>query len=214
MALIHRATLAPTKLELLEGWLPRRLWAGPGEVEVLGAYRFDDPAGEVGIETFLLQAGGRVLQVPLTYRSAPLAGTDADSESCLGTTEHSVRGTRWVYDGCTDPVWLAAVAAAALTGGTHADAFMARDGELVALPTSATASGTGTPGVPVPPVGPGTPVTARDDGSTTIVIAEGLEVVLVRAIGTEVAGEASLLGSWKGADHAGPVVLATVRRTA
>jgi hypothetical protein len=43
----------------------------------VSAYRFDDPAGEVGIETLLVRRGaGPVLQVPLTYRGAPLAGAE------------------------------------------------------------------------------------------------------------------------------------------
>ncbi len=53
MALIHHATLRPTKLQLLSDWLPTRSWYdGPkGEVERVATYRFDDPAGAVGLET-------------------------------------------------------------------------------------------------------------------------------------------------------------------
>jgi hypothetical protein len=103
MALIHKATLNPTKLQLLTSWLPRQTWiTGEADVEQVGAYRFDDPAGVVGIEAFLLQArDGSVFHVPLTYRGAPLAGAE---EFLIGTAEHSVLGTRWVYDGCGDPV--------------------------------------------------------------------------------------------------------------
>lgn len=60
MALLHRATMHPTKRELLAGWLPGRDWyqehpdAG---VAVVASYRFDDPAGAVGIETLLVRAG-------------------------------------------------------------------------------------------------------------------------------------------------------------
>ena len=48
MALIHRATVTPGKVELLAGWLPGRDWhTGPtGEVTRVASYRFDDPAGE------------------------------------------------------------------------------------------------------------------------------------------------------------------------
>src|SRR5438270_5818036 len=99
MALIYKATLNPSKLSLLAAWLPGRPWfPGDTDVQQLGAYRFDDPAGEVGIESFLLQTGdGSVVHVPLTYRGAPLAQAE---EFLVGTTEHSVLGTRWVYDGC------------------------------------------------------------------------------------------------------------------
>lgn len=57
MAIIYNATLNPSKLDLLNAWLPSRPWfTGVADVQRVGAYRFDDPAGEVGIEAFLLQA--------------------------------------------------------------------------------------------------------------------------------------------------------------
>jgi hypothetical protein len=109
MALLYVATLVPTKVELLRAWLPTRSWAGPdgSGAEPVGAYRFDDPAGQVGIETHLLRAGERTLQVPLTYRNEPLDGAD---EWFVGRVAHSVLGERWVYDGCGDPVYRAALA--------------------------------------------------------------------------------------------------------
>lgn len=102
MAIIHRATLTPSKAELLSGWLS-------GEVEILGAFRFDDPAGEVGVEAFLVRVDDdpQVRHVPLTYRGAP-----HDGATPVGTMEHSVLGTRWVYDGTTDPVALGCYARA------------------------------------------------------------------------------------------------------
>lgn len=103
MAIIHQATLTPSKQELLEAWLDRQPWGGRGDVELLGSYRFDDPAGEVGVEAFLVRRGELLLHLPLTYRAAAL---DEDVE-LVGTTEHSVLGTRWVYDGTRDPVAVA-----------------------------------------------------------------------------------------------------------
>lgn len=104
MAIIYKATLTPSKPELIGAWLDGRTWAGQGPDEVLGAYRFDDPEGEVGVEVFLLRRGDRLLHVPLTYRGAPLPGHE---EHLVGTLEHSVLGTRWVYDGTEDEVALA-----------------------------------------------------------------------------------------------------------
>ena len=79
MAHIHRATLAPGKLELLTGWLPSRPWcAGVEGLRQLGAYRFDDPAGEVGMESLLVQAGDG----PVHSRS----GRVPRSRSCRGST--------------------------------------------------------------------------------------------------------------------------------
>src|SRR5690349_21374341 len=98
MALLHKATVTPTKLELLAGWLPGRRWhqSASGELERVAAFRFDDPAGAVGIETMLVRFGdGPVHHVPLTYRDAPLPGCD---NWLIGTAEHSVLGKRWVYD--------------------------------------------------------------------------------------------------------------------
>ncbi|MFJ9339759.1 1,4-alpha-glucan branching protein [Streptomyces sp. NPDC101733] len=109
MAVIHRTTLTPTKLELLAGRLPSRPWyrGGPAAPDLAkaGGFRIDDPEGEVGIEFMVVTDGSGAepvaYLVPLTYRAAPLAGAE---EGLLGTCEHGVLGTRWVYDGAHDPV--------------------------------------------------------------------------------------------------------------
>lgn len=79
MALFHRATISPTKDQLIAEWAPTQPWGPPADVpvEVIGAYRFDDPEGRVGMEIHLVSAGGTVYQVPLTYRDEPLAGAQA-----------------------------------------------------------------------------------------------------------------------------------------
>ena len=127
MALLYDATLTPSKMTLVRGWLSERTWfEGEGKVSKLGAYRFDDPDGEVGMEAFLVQAAkGPVLHVPMTYRGSPLTGAD---EFLIGTTEHSVLGTRWVYDACGDPVWASALASTVLTGGTEAEQVIEEEG--------------------------------------------------------------------------------------
>ncbi|GGF21975.1 maltokinase N-terminal cap-like domain-containing protein [Subtercola lobariae] len=163
MALIYRADLQPSKLDLLRGWLPRQPWyapdtasAGKGststgststpptqtQLSTVGSFRFDDPAGEVGVETLFVQVDeGVIHQVPLTYRGAPLVGAEA---SLIGITEHSVLGTRWVYDGLGDPVFLAVTVNAALNGGRHADEFVDVDGELILREPRALVRGSGT----------------------------------------------------------------------
>ena len=45
MAILHRATITPTKLELAAAWLDRQGLGGGGHVELAGSYRFDDPPG-------------------------------------------------------------------------------------------------------------------------------------------------------------------------
>ncbi|MFE0653907.1 1,4-alpha-glucan branching protein [Streptomyces sp. NPDC059534] len=109
MAVIHHTTMQPTKLELLAAWLPTRAWytaadGGPRPAKA-GGFRLDDPEGEVGIE-FMAVADGTgddavVYLVPMTYRGAPLEGAD---HALIGTSEHGVLGTRWIYDGAHDPV--------------------------------------------------------------------------------------------------------------
>lgn len=51
MALLHRAELKPTKLELLAAWLPGRPWyqrRDAADLVRVAGYRFDDPAGAFG----------------------------------------------------------------------------------------------------------------------------------------------------------------------
>jgi len=108
----HGATLTPTKLQLVEAWMGSQRWyAAKGHAPStrrLHAFRFDDPDGQVGIETMIVADGAGsgtvVYQVPLTYRDAPVAGLE---HALVGTIEHSVLGTRWVYDGCHDPAYAA-----------------------------------------------------------------------------------------------------------
>lgn len=111
MAVIHHTTMSPTKMELLTEWLPTQPWyqGGPeAELTKAGGFRLDDPYGEVGIEFMIVtdasaDSPGTYL-VPLTYRGAPLDGVD---DALIGTSEHGVLGTRWIYDGVHDPVLVA-----------------------------------------------------------------------------------------------------------
>ncbi|MGI5359196.1 maltokinase N-terminal cap-like domain-containing protein [Streptomyces sp. CA-252508] len=116
MAVVHRTTMEPGKLELLESWLPTRPWYVPtGSAPVLsraGGFRLDDPAGEVGIEFMVVTDGSGdrpvTYHVPLTYRGAPLEAPHEDGRDALvGTSEHGVLGRRWIYDATGDPVFVA-----------------------------------------------------------------------------------------------------------
>jgi hypothetical protein len=109
MAILHRATITPTKLELVEAWLDQQPWGGSGDLEQVGAYRFDDPAGEVGVEALLVARGDVTLHVPMTYRGAPLEDADAH---LMGRMQHSVLGERWVHEAQGDPVGVACFVAA------------------------------------------------------------------------------------------------------
>jgi Maltokinase N-terminal cap domain len=111
MAVVHKTTLVPTKLELLAGWLPGQPWYVGGDAPELarvGGFRLDDPDGEVGIEFMAVGAGDVTYHVPMTYRAAPLDGSE---DALIGTAEHGVLGTRWIYDGVHDPVLVAQLVA-------------------------------------------------------------------------------------------------------
>lgn len=208
MALLHRAQLRPTKLELLSAWLPSQPWyAGQADapLDAVGAFRFDDPGGEVGIETILVRAGeGPILQVPLTYRGAPLAGGEA---WLVGTMEHSALGPRWAYDACGDPVYATALATTILEGGTGAEQYFEVDGRREPRKATAEVRGSGAPG-DLPSVGDLAQVTSRTDGATTVIEAAGARLVLRHRVDTaEEAAGLTLTGTWAGQDQ--PVVLAT-----
>lgn len=149
MAYVHRTTMAPTKLELLTGWLPEQSWYVGGakapELAVAGGFRLDDPEGEVGIELMIVvdTAPQRPVAylVPMSYRGA--AEETIPGAALIGTSEHGVLGTRWIYDGVQDPV--AAGQLRALLRGE-------------ATPQHRSESDTADPSVAVHPAGP-------DDGA-------------------------------------------------
>ncbi|WP_407344254.1 CG0192-related protein [Pengzhenrongella phosphoraccumulans] len=182
MAILYRAELRPTKLELVAGWLPTQPWfegnTDAGLVSI-ASFRFDDPEGEVGIETLLVRVGdGPVLQVPLTYRGAPLNGGDA---SLIGTMQHSVLGQRWVYDAAGDPAYLAALATAALTGGSHADQYIDTDGQLILRAPTALVVGSRTNGV-AQTLASIESVSMRNEQRSTVVMAGLLRLVILRVL--------------------------------
>lgn len=210
MALLHRAALTPSKLELLQGWLPGRPWfqgaASAGLVQV-AAFRFDDPDGEVGLETILVRAGdGPVLQVPLTYRGAALEGGEA---RLIGTVEHSVLGRRWVYDACGDPVYAAQLAHAIYTGGGQAEQVIEVDGRRETRPPSMTVTGSGAEDAGAPVTGA---VAEVVDDDPTIVVTESLRLVVIRHLGTidRVSGPI-LAGTWPGQEIPLPLAYAEPR---
>ncbi|TFD56593.1 hypothetical protein [Cryobacterium sp. Hh38] len=212
MALLYDAVLRPSKSELIAAWAPTQTWfVGDvgAEVERVASFRFDDPDGGVGIETILVRFGtGPLLQIPLTYRGAPLEGGENE---LVGIMSHSVLGDRWVYDATGDPVYLAAVAAAALTGAQQADQFTQGNGELIPVAPTATVRGSGTPGTPVPQ-GAATIDTVSTAG-TTIATAGALRVTVVRVLdGTSARAlatdAATVLGTW--VEQSQPQLLLTV----
>src|SRR4051812_1979403 len=141
MARFHRATITPTKAEVLAEWAPTQSW-GPSSgdaLDVIGSYRFDDPDGRVGMETFLVSAGDVLFQMPLTYRDEPLERGDA----LITEMQHSVLGTRWVYDGLRDPLFVVMLAGVAMTGQGEALGLAVYDGRWYIAPTNVRIQGGG-----------------------------------------------------------------------
>jgi hypothetical protein len=203
MALIHRATIRPTKLELLTEWVPGQPWGDP-VLDLVGAYRFDDPDGEVGIETHLVAtAAGHLLQVPLTYRGDPLAGADP---FLVCTMEHSALGRRWIYDATGDPVYARVLASVLLAGTEQADELVEGADAPREPSIRVTASGSRSGGAL-----PAGDVRASFDGSSTVLALGDVRMVVVRrpdGHATPVDREHTLTGVWSGVDA--PVVLAYV----
>jgi len=205
MGIVHRrATVSPTKQELVEAWLPKRPWAAGRTIsEKVAEYRLDDPDGEVGVETIVWRASdGALLQTPLTYRAEPLAGADAH---LITTMEHSVLGTRWIYDGCGDPVWADTLVHAAFTGGTQSSMFFESDEGRVAIPARMQVRGSGT-ATEAPRVDR---VDEVVEGAPTVVRAAGLEIAVAHVLGTPL-GEGTHLSGVIG-DSTDRHVLAVVR---
>lgn len=209
MALIYAGTiLTPPKFELVAQWLPSRPWAtgrDVASVQQIGTYRFDDPGGKVGIDTMLLRTvDGRLLQVPATYREAPVDGAE---DALIGTTHHSVLGMRWIYDGCADPVWVTAMASAILTGGGEAALDVeAADGahELRTATTNVRGSGSAASAPTFDAV------THVSDASSTTISAGDLRIVIRRALDEPFSadGGQTLTGTWP--EHDEPTVLASL----
>ena len=189
MAILHGdAEITPTKPELLATWLPTQPWftGDASALQPVGAYRFDDPDGEVGMETHLVRAGdGPVFQVPWTYRGEPIDGADA---FLVGTMDHTLLGPRWIYDAVGDPVYQAVMATTIFTGGSQAELVREfDDGRTeIAEPT----------------------VRVKGSGAGSDVPAADLEVVRVLD-GTAPQGDEVLTGTCAGV--ADPVVLVVAR---
>ncbi|MBL3686142.1 hypothetical protein D3248_04110 [Leucobacter zeae] len=212
MALMHRTTMSPSKLELLAGWLPSQPWFGgdASALASLGAYRFDDPEGEVGLEGHLLEAGdGKVYHVPLSYRGAPL---DEGEEFLVGTSEHGVLGTRWISDGAGDPVFRAVLASAIALGGHEAEEQV-QDAEGAVVPREIVTrvTGSGEPGAPVPELWA---ASVASDASRTDVTTGFATLGILRALDVSAETAAAPVGAqvlratWRGQDR--PVVIATL----
>jgi hypothetical protein len=205
MALFHRATITPTKGELIAEWAPTRPW-GPSaaeSIEVIGSYRFDDPEGRVGMETHLVAAGGVLMQVPLTYRDEPLDGAE---DGLIAKMQHSVLGTRWVYDGLRDPRLVIMLAAVAMTGQGEAVGMAVYDGRWYIAPSNVRIRGGGWTHERVPVDGF---QLASDDATASVLHNDRFELTVFRRPAPGPRPPVGLTATWDGQGDA--VVLAEVR---
>jgi hypothetical protein len=205
MALFHRATLTPTKAELIAEWVPTQPWGPPasGPIEIVGSYRFDDPDGRVGMETHLVTVGGLLLQVPLTYRDEPLDGADA---ALIAEMDHSVLGTRWVYDGLRDPRFVVMMAAVAMTGQGEALGMAVYDGRWYVAPSNVRIQGGGWTQERVPVDGF---ELERDEPAASVLHNDRFDLTVFRRPAPGPRPPMGLTASWEGQEQA--VVLAEVR---
>jgi Maltokinase N-terminal cap domain len=205
MALLHRATLSPTKAEIIAAWLPAQPWSPGGDesLEIVGAYRFDDPEGRVGLEVHLVRADDVLLQVPLVYRDAPVDGLETH---LVGTTQHSALGQRWVYDGLADPVFIGMLAAATLTGAGQAIGMVDNAGRWTLVPTPVRLDGGGWFHGPVPVDDFST---VSDDDTWAVFCNDRLELLVAHRPVVAEQPPISLTARWPG--QLEPVILAEVR---
>lgn len=214
MAIMHPTTLRPSKLELIAQWLPEQPWfsGDAARLASLGSYRFDDPAGEVGLEGHLLTAGDdTVYHVPLSYRGAPLEGGE---RHLLGTSEHGVLGTRWFSDAVGDPVYRAVLATTIAHGGHEAEELVQdADGELHAREPGTLVRGSGRPDAEVPDF---SSAEVRNSGTATRAESGSAVLEILRVIATAgvpeqavTPGAEVLSAHWAGRDW--PSVVAILR---
>ncbi|MEM8620089.1 MAG: hypothetical protein AAGF73_10230 [Actinomycetota bacterium] len=204
MARYHIAQLTPSKAEILASWLDAQPWApalaGPDDIDIVGAFRFDDPDGAVGLETHLVQSGGVLLQIPLTYRERPL-----DDGRLVSEMHHSVLGDRWVYDGHHDPVMVAMFAAAALTGTGQALGIVEYEQRRVVVPTPIRLGGGGWTGGPTPV--DGFSIDAEDESAVTL-SSDAFAMRIMRRLDDEPKRDVGLTATWPGQNA--PLTLATI----
>jgi hypothetical protein len=205
MALFHLATITPTKAELIAEWVPTQPWGCAADVpiEVIGSYRFDDPDGRVGMETHLVTAGGTLLQIPLTYRDERLAGAD---DALIVEMQHSVLGTRWVYDGLRDPRLVVMLAAVAMTGQGEALGMAVYDGRWYIAPSDVRIQGGGWTQERVPVDGF---EVSYDDATRLVLGNDRFDLTVFRRPEPGPRPAIGLIATW--AAQPNPVVLAEVR---
>jgi Maltokinase N-terminal cap domain len=172
-------------------------------MNAIGSYRFDDPEGRVGMEVFLLDAGGVLFQVPLTYRDEPLEGASA---ALITEVDHSVLGTRWVYDGLRDPLFLVMLVRVSMTGQGEALGVAEYEGRWFVAPSNVRVVGGGWNQERVPVDGC---ALVSDEAVASILRNDRFDLTFYRRPKPGSRPAIGLVGSWN--SDGGPVVLTEVQ---
>ena len=170
---------------------------------MIGSYRFDDPDGRVGMENHLVTTEGVLLHIPLTYRDAPLEGAD---DALITEMQHSVLGTRWVYDGLRDPRLVVVLVGAAMTGQGEALGMAVYDGRWYIAPSNVRIQGGGWSQERVPVDGF---EIDSDDDVRVVFLNDRFELTVFRRPLSGTRPPIGLTATWDGQPE--PVVLAEIR---
>lgn len=154
------------------------------------------------MEAHLVTAGGSLFHVPLTYRDEPLDGAE---DALIGEMQHSVLGTRWVYDGLHDPTFVVMLAGVALTGQGEALGMVVYDGRWHIAPSNVRVRGGGWTQGRVPVDGF---ELASDDASASVLHNDRFALTLFRRPIPGPRPAMGLTATWDGQDE--DVVLAEV----
>ncbi|GAA1194156.1 hypothetical protein GCM10009585_09290 [Brevibacterium paucivorans] len=192
MAQIYNAELSPSKNQVIA----TVLGTDEADIEKLTSYRFDDPAGQIGMEVHIVRTpDGSVLQVPLVYRPEPLE--DAEEDELITTMEHSVLGTRYVYLGMSDPVFAEALDVTISEERSGAEQFLV-DGDTQTPITEGLADVVGTGEIELE---------EEEDDENLIGVLELFAELDLDGLSEEEANQpGQLIGTWEGQDT--PVLLA------
>ncbi|MGX6452151.1 maltokinase N-terminal cap-like domain-containing protein [Brevibacterium paucivorans] len=192
MAQIYNAVLSPSKNQVIA----TVLGTDEADIEKLTSYRFDDPAGQIGMEVHIVRTpDGSVLQVPLVYRPEPLE--DAEEDELIATMEHSVLGTRYVYLGMSDPVFAEALDVTISEERSGAEQFLV-DGDTQTPITEGLADVIGTGEIELE---------EEEDDENLIGVLELFAELDLDGLSEEEANQpGQLIGTWEGQDT--PVLLA------
>lgn len=189
MSVVYNAQLSPTKDELIAEWIAKQPWfeGDASSLKKAAGFRWDDPAGSVGMEHIIVRDGsGKHYLVPLTYR-----GLELDGGRLITRMEHSVLGTRYVYEAESDPVYRHAARDAVRKGEPQSVVELHEGGEVTVREPTMDVEVIGGPG----------DLHHDEIGDS--------EISVNYALDPSVTAETGVRGTWPGQDE--PVVLVTVK---